>query len=313
MAVKIGLRQLRETASTVVIPQKTFDETTTSPRVKPYMKFAICNETFEGGSHREGLALAKKLGYTGVEVAPFTLGLDVREIRQGTRREYRAMVEDLGMSILGLHWLLAKTSGFHLTTDDVAVRSKTADYFKSLIELCVDLGGNIMVLGSPLQRNFTAPMTHDQAMGNAIDVIGRLTSDLESANVRLAIEPLGPQEGNFLNHASQARVMIQRIASPNVRLHLDVKAMSSEGFPIAQIIQDHADLLIHFHANDPNKLGPGMGDVDQAPIFKALKDVGYSGWVSVEVFDYSPGVEQILTASMDTMVRCAALASGSQG
>lgn len=277
------------------------------------MKFAICNETFEGGSHREGLALAKKLGYTGVEVAPFTLGLDVREILQGTRREYRAMVEDLGMSILGLHWLLAKTSGFHLTTDDAAVRSKTADYFKSLIELCVDLGGNIMVLGSPLQRNFTAPMTHDQAMGNAIDVIGRLTRDLESANVRLAIEPLGPQEGNFLNHASQARAMIQRIASPNVRLHLDVKAMSSEGFPIAQIIQDHADLLIHFHANDPNKLGPGMGDVDQAPIFKALKDVGYSGWVSVEVFDYSPGVEQILTASMDTMVRCAALASGSQG
>lgn len=277
------------------------------------MKFAICNETFEGGSHREGLALAKKLGYTGVEVAPFTLGLDVREIRQGTRREYRAMVEDMGMSILGLHWLLAKTSGFHLTTDDAAVRSKTADYFKSLIELCVDLGGNIMVLGSPLQRNFSAPLTHDQAMGNAIDVIGRLTSDLESANVRLAIEPLGPQEGNFLNHASQARAMIQRIASPNVRLHLDVKAMSSEGFPIAQIIQDHADLLIHFHANDPNKLGPGMGDVDQAPIFKALKDVGYSGWVSVEVFDYSPGVEQILTASMDTMVRCAALASGSQG
>jgi sugar phosphate isomerase/epimerase len=156
-------------------------------------------------------------------------------------------------------------------------------------------------------------MTHDQAMGNAIDVIGRLTSDLESANVRLAIEPLGPQEGNFLNHASQARAMIQRIASPNVRLHLDVKAMSSEGFQIAQIIQDHADLLIHFHANDPNKLGPGMGDVDQAPIFKALKDVGYPGWVSVEVFDYSPGVEQILTASMDTMVRCAALASGSQG
>jgi sugar phosphate isomerase/epimerase len=217
------------------------------------------------------------------------------------------------MSILGLHWLLAKTSGFHLTTDDAAVRSKTADYFKSLIELCVDLGGNIMVLGSPLQRNFTAPMTHDQAMDNAIDVIGRLTSDLESANVRLAIEPLGPQEGNFLNHASQARAMIQRIASPNVRLHLDVKAMSSEGFQIAQIIQDHADLLIHFHANDPNKLGPGMGDVDQAPIFKALKDIGYSGWVSVEVFDYSPGVEQILTASMDTMVRCAALASGSQG
>ena len=273
------------------------------------MKYAICNETFEGTSHRDGLELAKKLGYTGVEVAPFTLGLDAREIPKQTRREYRAMVEDLGMSIVGLHWLLAKTQGFHLTTDDRAVRNKTADYLKCLIELCSDLGGNVMVLGSPLQRNFSPPMTHEQAMANAVEVIKQFTEQLESAQVRLAIEPLGPQEGNFLNHASEARAMIQAIDSPSVRLHLDVKAMSSEGPPIDQIVRENSDWVIHFHANDPNKLGPGMGQVDQGPIFKALKEIGYKGWVSVEVFDYSPGVEQILTQSMDTMVRCERLAS----
>ena len=273
------------------------------------MKYAICNETFEGTSHRDGLELAKKLGYTGVEVAPFTLGLDAREIPKQTRREYRAMVEDLGMSIVGLHWLLAKTQGFHLTTDDRSVRNKTADYFKCLIELCSDLGGNVMVLGSPLQRNFSPPMTHEQAMANAVEVIKQFTEQLESAHVRLAIEPLGPQEGNFLNHASDARAMIQAIDSPSVRLHLDVKAMSSEGPPIDQIVRENSDWVIHFHANDPNKLGPGMGQVDQGPIFKALKEIGYRGWVSVEVFDYSPGVEQILTQSMDTMVRCERLAS----
>ncbi|MFN5272673.1 MAG: sugar phosphate isomerase/epimerase family protein [Planctomycetota bacterium] len=273
------------------------------------MKYAICNETFEGTSHRDGLELAKKLGYTGVEVAPFTLGLDAREIPKQTRREYRAMVEDLGMSIVGLHWLLAKTQGFHLTTDDRSVRNKTADYFKCLIELCSDLGGNVMVLGSPLQRNFSPPMTHEQAMENAVEVIKQFTEQLESAQVRLAIEPLGPQEGNFLNHASEARAMIQAIDSPSVRLHLDFKAMSSEGPPIDQIVRENSDWVIHFHANDPNKLGPGMGQVDQGPIFKALKEIGYRGWVSVEVFDYSPGVEQILTQSMDTMVRCERLAS----
>lgn len=273
------------------------------------MKYAICNETFEGTSHREGLELAKKLGYSGVELAPFTLGLDAREISNQTRRDYRSMVEDLGMSIIGLHWLLAKTNGFHLTTDDRSVRNQTADYFKSLIELCSDLGGNVMVLGSPLQRNFSPPMTHDQAMANAVEVIKQLTGQLETAKVRLAIEPLGPLEGNFLNHASQARTMIKAIDSPNVRLHLDVKAMSTEGRPIEQIVRENADWVIHFHANDPNKLGPGMGDVDQAPIFKALKDIDYNGWVSVEVFDYSPGVERILTQSMDTMRLCERLAS----
>lgn len=277
------------------------------------MKYAICNETFEGTSHRDGLELARKLGYTGVEVAPFTLGLDAREISKQTRRDYRSMVEDLGMSIIGLHWLLAKTNGFHLTTDDRSVRNQTADYFKSLIELCSDLGGNVMVLGSPLQRNFSPPMTHDQAMANAVEVIKQLTGQLETAKVRLAIEPLGPQEGNFLNHASQARTMIKAIDSPNVRLHLDVKAMSTEDRPIDQIVRENADWVIHFHANDPNKLGPGMGDVDQAPIFKALSEIGYNGWVSVEVFDYSPGVERILTQSMDTMLRCERLASNAGG
>jgi sugar phosphate isomerase/epimerase len=277
------------------------------------MKYAICNETFEGTSHRDGLELARKLGYTGVEVAPFTLGLDAREISKQTRRDYRSMVEDLGMSIIGLHWLLAKTNGFHLTTDDRSVRNQTADYFKSLIELCSDLGGNVMVLGSPLQRNFSPPMTHDQAMANAVEVIKQLTGQLETAKVRLAIEPLGPLEGNFLNHASQARTMIKAIDSPTVRLHLDVKAMSTEDRPIDQIVRENAAWVIHFHANDPNKLGPGMGDVDQAPIFKALSEIGYNGWVSVEVFDYSPGVERILTQSMDTMLRCERLAANAGG
>lgn len=277
------------------------------------MKYAICNETFEGSSHREGLELARELGYSGVEVAPFTLGLDAREISKQTRRDYRSMVEDIGMTIIGLHWLLAKTHGFHLTTQDASVRTKTADYFKCLIELCSDLGGDVMVLGSPLQRNFVPPMTHEQAMANAVDVIQQFVPELEKSNVRLAIEPLGPQEGNFLNHASQARAMIQAIDSPNVRLHLDVKAMSSEGPAIELIVRENADLVIHFHANDPNKLGPGMGQVDQAPIFKALSDIRYSGWISVEVFDYSPGVETILRASMDTMVRCQQAAGGQNG
>jgi sugar phosphate isomerase/epimerase len=144
-------------------------------------------------------------------------------------------------------------------------------------------------------------MTHDQALANAADVLQQVVPELEARKIRIAIEPLGPQEGNFLNRAAQARDLIKMIGSPQVRLHLDIKAMSSEPEPIEKIIRDNADWMIHFHANDPNRLGPGMGDVDQRPIFQALKDVEYRDWVSVEVFDYAPGPEAILRQSWQAM------------
>ncbi|MBU6174099.1 MAG: sugar phosphate isomerase/epimerase [Planctomycetes bacterium] len=265
------------------------------------MKFAICNETFGEWPIERGFELAVSEGYTGIEVAPFTLGSSVFEISKSARDHYRKTAESYGLKILGLHWLLAKTSGYHLTTDDEAVRAKTVDYLCRLVELCSDLGGNIMVLGSPLQRNFPPEMGHARAMENAAEVLSKVVPTLQTHGVQIAVEPLGPQEGNFLNHASQGRELIHRIGSPQIQLHLDVKAMSSEGIPIDQIIRENADIMIHFHANDPNRLGPGMGEVDQRPIFQALKEIRYGGWVSVEVFDYSPGPETILQVSMKNM------------
>ena len=266
------------------------------------MKFAICNETFGDWPIERGFQAARKYGYTGIEVAPFTLGKNVYEISESQRTEYRQCATEHGLEIIGLHWLLAKTSGYHLTTDDLSIRSKTSEYFCALTQLCSDLGGKLMVLGSPLQRNFPDTMSHAEAMENAADLLAKVVPSLEKYGIQIAIEPLGPQEGNFLNHAYQARELIDMIGSPHIQLHLDVKAMSSEGEPIDAIIRNHADMLVHFHANDPNRLGPGMGDVDQKPIFAALKEIDYSGWVSVEVFDYSPGVETILSQSMANML-----------
>ena len=77
--------------------------------------------------------------------------------------------------------------------------------------------------------------------------------------------------------------------------------MSSEGIPIPDVIRSGAKHLAHFHANDPNLLGPGMGEVDFVPIFDALREVDYDGWISVEVFDYEPGIETIALQSMQNM------------
>jgi len=85
--------------------------------------------------------------------------------------------------------------------------------------------------------------------------------------------------------------------------------MSTESVPAADLVLGHGSWLAHFHANDRNSQGPGMGDLDFLPIFRALRDVDYRGWISVEVFDTSPGAEVIARRSIEFMRRVEAQAA----
>lgn len=265
------------------------------------MKFAICNETFVDWPFDKAFALAAECGYTGIEFAPFTMSADVKDISNKQRSEARRQAEQAGLEVVGLHWLLAKTSGYYLTSPTPEVRQATVAYFGELARLCRDLGGSLLVLGSPQQRNLPPGVTQGDAMAYAAEVISQSLSALEDNDVTLAVEPLGPAEGDFLLTAEQGVKLIRLVDSPRCRLHLDVKAMSTEAKPIEDVIRASQEHLVHFHANDPNKLGPGMGDVEYEPIFRALAEIDYQGWVSVEVFDYSPGPEHIARESINYM------------
>ena len=268
-------------------------------------KYAICNETFQQVSVEESFALAKRYGYTGVEVAPFTLANDCRSVDRATRLAVRAAAEQLELEVVGLHWLLAKTEGFYLTSPEASVREATRDYLIALAELCFDLGGTVMVLGSPQQRNLLPGVSYDEAEGYAAEVLRGVMPTLERLGIVLAVEPLGPQEGDFMLTADQGRALIERVGSSQCRLHLDVKAMSSESIAIPEIIRANADILEHFHANDANRRGPGMGEIDFVPILRALDDIDYDGWVSVEVFDYEPGPDALAGGSLAYLRNCA--------
>lgn len=267
------------------------------------MKYALCNEMFVDWPFEKAFAFTRETGYTGIELAPFTMGTDAYSISAKKREEVRKQAASADLTVVGLHWLLAKTEGYYLTSPDPETRKKTSAYLQELARMCADVGGSIMVLGSPQQRNLLPGVSHAEAMRFAADVIEAAVPTFEEHDITLALEPLGPGEGDFLNTAQLGAELMDKIDSPQVRLHLDVKAMSTEALDIATIIERNADRTAHFHANDPNLLGPGMGEVDFAPIFAALRNTNYSGWVSVEVFDYAPGAERIAQESMANMLK----------
>ncbi|QVL32959.1 sugar phosphate isomerase/epimerase [Telmatocola sphagniphila] len=268
------------------------------------MRYAICNETFTDWEHGRICDFIAGCGYGGLEIAPFTLAPLITDVSSERRSQLRSQAEMAGIQIIGLHWLLAKTNGFQLTSADPQVRINTGNYLAELAYACRDLGGDVLVLGSPQQRKIPEGASHEAAEVYAADTISYAFKALESSGVTLALEPLTPKETDFLQSAESAVKLAQRIGHPNVRLHLDVKAMASEQKPISQVIRDNAHWLKHFHANDENLRGPGFGEIDFKPIFQALKDVNYTGWVSVEVFDYTPDPETIARQSIEYMRSC---------
>lgn len=268
------------------------------------MRYAICNETFLDWPFERAFDFARECGYTGLEIAPFTIDTDVRRISPSRRAEVRRQAESADLEVIGLHWLLAKTQGFHLTSPDAAVRRATSEYLRELARLCRDLGGSILVFGSPQQRDLLPSVSRDEGLKYAAEVFSSVIPDLDALGVTLAVEPLAPAEGNFLNTAAEGRRVVEMVGHPRCRLHLDCKAMSSELEPIVEILKRHRDILVHFHANDPNKQGPGFGQLDFVPILGALREIGYAGWVSVEVFDYAPGAERLARDSIDYLRRC---------
>jgi len=267
-------------------------------------RLGICNELFEGWDLKDVCRVVRAIGYDGLEIAPFTLAPRITDLSADRRREVRATIEDAGLATIGLHWLLAKTEGFYLTSPDAEVRRRTGDYFVALAEAARDLGGALLVLGSPKQRDLLPGVSYDQAVGHAVEVFRRIMPAIGDLGIDLCLEPLAPSETDFLNTCDQAEAVIAAVDHPRFKLHMDVKAQSGEvGRSVPELIRRHARQAGHFHAQDINLQGPGMGDVDFGPILGALVESGYDRWVSVEVFDFSPGAEETARRSFECLRR----------
>lgn len=263
------------------------------------MQFGICSEIFQGWKLGDAMRFAAETGYDLIEIAPFTLAKYVTDISPVDRQSIREEAKQAKIGISGIHWVLAHTEGLHVNHPDPAIRQRTATYFRELVDFCADIGGKSMVIGSPKQRQILDGVAPEQAWIWARETFREAVTRAEDRSVTLCFEPLAPSETNFINTAAEAIRFVKEIPSPNFKIILDVKAMSSEPKTIPEIIRESTPHFAYFHANDRNLKGPGFGDVDFVPIATALREVGYQGVVSVEVFSFEEGPETIARQSLE--------------
>lgn len=267
------------------------------------MRFAVCNEMFQDWPLDDVFRLVAEAGYAAVELAPFTLAETIFDLPVERRRQIRRSARDHGLEIAGLHWLLVGPPGLHVNHPDPEVRARTVGYLEELIRACADLGGRVLVFGSPKQRWVLPEVSYAEATKLALATFGACARAAEANGVVFCLEALPAPEANFMTTTAEVVELVRQIDSPGLRMVLDVKSMCAEPTPIPELVRLAAPYLAHFHANDANRRGPGFGEVDFVPIFRALRQVGYDGYVSVEVFDYSPSPEVIARESLSYMLK----------
>ena len=265
------------------------------------MRFSICNEMFKGWDWGDLCECIGKHGYDGVEIAPYTFADDIRSLDEKDRMKIRKESDLAGIRIVGLHWLLVSPEGLSCTSPSADVRKATSDYLVDLTRLCSDLGGDVMGFGSPKQRTIPMDGGRDVAVQRLCETLQPSVLLAEKNGITICLEPLPKEETDFINTLEEAGELTMRFDSPAVKTILDVKSAGVEDHTTPELIKRYASIIKHVHANDTNRKGPGFGETDFVPIFAALKDVKYDGWVSVEVFDYTPDPETIARESMRYM------------
>lgn len=264
---------------------------------------AICNEIYGQTEFAEACCSIRDIGYTGIEIAPFTLAPDPAAIDPARRKQYRSMIQDSGLTFVGLHWLMVSPEGLHVTTPDRALRKRSWVHIQQLIDLCADLGENgVMVFGSPRQRA-TDGIGREQATRHFVDGLAGVASHAAERRVTILVEALPLNQCDVVNTLAEAVAIVREIGSPAVRTMFDTHNAVDETEPVASLIDRYFDFIRHVHVNEIDGRHPGAGDYDFKPLLQALRRHGYGHWISLEAFDFTPGPENIARSSLRFLER----------
>jgi D-psicose/D-tagatose/L-ribulose 3-epimerase len=255
------------------------------------MRIALCNEVIAPMPFPKQCEYAAKLGYDGLEIAPYTLSDEPHRLGGAQIAAARAAAQDAGIAVTGLHWLLVKPAGLSISSKDEAVRRRTLDIMLAFIDQCAELGGRYLVHGSPHQRRIDPGETRAAAMARAQESFAAVAERAEKAGVLYCIEPLAADQTPLINTLEEAARMVQAIGSPAVKSMLDCSAagrMERDSLPALVQRWLPQGVIAHVQVNDRNRRGPGQGEQRFAPLVRALTRHGYGGDIAVEPFDYVP-------------------------
>lgn len=254
------------------------------------MKLAVSNVAWYQKEIDNFLELLSSMECHGIELAASMIWDEPIDSSGKERLELRRKIEDSGLKLTGLQALLYTRKDLLLFKDE-RTRQKILDYLIKLMDICSDLGGEVLVFGSPQNRKI-GDLLVKEAYSLAVDFFSKVAKHAEERNVFFCIEPLGRIETDFINTVKEAEKLIRDVGNPKgIGLHIDAKGLIDENEVSSPYITRSFSIAKHVHLNDPGLMPPGSTGYDHKQIRDRIKESGYSRFVSIEMRRQEPDVE----------------------
>jgi D-psicose/D-tagatose/L-ribulose 3-epimerase len=265
------------------------------------MKYSICNWLFKEMDFEKCCLLTAKHGFRGIEIAPFTLFDDPKTIGEKKILEIKKALEEAGLEFVGFHAIFFGPGNFHITSSDQAVRGRSWDRLRRLVDIVGKMGGGTLVLGSPKQRHAIG-ISPEEAIGYIEEGLSKIAPYATECRATILVEALPSKDTNVINTLEESRELIRSINKPSIRGMFDFHNCMDETRTWPELIEDYFDIIQHVHLNEVNGSYPGTGNSDFAPAFMKLAEKEYPGWISLEIFHQPDDPDSVLSKTMQFLV-----------
>lgn len=259
------------------------------------MKLAFSTNAYKQHTLDEAVASIASLGYAGCEIMADRPHAWTGDLDDAAIAAVAELVCSRGLAVSNVNAFTTFAIGdtYHPSwiEDDPAMRRRRIEHTRTAIRLAAALGAKNVSIepGGPLEgvERMQAPVRFREGLEELI-------ADAQDAGVIIAIEP---EPGLMIESTQEYVEFMQDVPSPQVRMNLDLGHMFCVGEDPADVVRRQAGEYVHVHLEDiaasrvHQHLVPGKGAIDFDAVFRALEDVGYDGWVTVELYPYESTAE----------------------
>ena len=228
------------------------------------------------GEYGDAFLYAKQLGFEGIEI-------HLRDAKDVDANQIIRESQNQKVAVAGIATGLAqRIDHLSLIDSDKSRRQEAIDRIKGHLDLAAVFGCTV-IIGS-MRSNIPIPEQGRQCRALLLDSVKSLADYIENKNCSIVFEAINRYENNYLNTAEETSSFLNQINSKKIKMLLDTFHMNIEETNMERAIFNFGKQLGHVHLADNTRRYPGSGQIDFSKIIKALAEIHYGGWCSMEYF-----------------------------